>query len=53
MIGGNKKLNKIDDERIFDIIEKETIEAAHEEYMENGKIVFGWRFGGVVWHLKL
>ncbi len=34
MIGGNKKLNKIDDERIFDIIEKETIEAAHEEYME-------------------
>lgn len=34
MIGGNKKLNKIDDERILDIIEKETIEAAHEEYME-------------------
>lgn len=34
MIGGNNKLNKIDEERIFDIIEKETIEAAHEEYME-------------------
>ena len=34
MIGGNNKLNKIDEERIFDIIEKETIKAAHEEYME-------------------
>lgn len=28
------RVNKADNERILDIIEQETIEAAHEEYME-------------------